>query len=591
MRHKLLAFLAIPTVLAGATLAQTHPNLERGLSVGKAYQIGDVESVNLYNGILSIAIPLGQKYSAGGDLSYSFVLRYSSNVWNHNPVTFVWDCDPPPQIGTELTVTQTTLQQLENGLNAGIGWSLDFGTLQYSGIASDSWTYVSPDGSTHPFHRTMHEGETEVADYRYTRDGSFMRLVASSFSSGTSCPAAHLDATVEFADGRRQKFSRVDSLGNKDTCRPFSLVSELDRFGNSLTFTYDPVLDRLVIHDSQGRDHFIGFRSLTGFDHPGIAYVDLAAFDDPAAGGLQRARYNFNYDTATIRRSCKHYYDQVWDYCDPQLPPTIPMSFLTGVSQPDGSEWSMLNGTNLGYNLDSAVPCAPGTPRDRPGTINHLRNPVGGTYDWTYATWRNPEGGGACYSGSPTTADVVKDSTGVYDRTLTDPFGASGTGLWQYRHDSWHRADGTVDPSAQESWTTVTSPESDESKHYFRTQFCGAAYEGWDYGLPYTKGRDGTAAEPYVSSEQYDGSATNPTNRRRTSYLRYAKDTLNPSWQPSYLQQSNRRVDFEKTVFADDANHFTSVNYTDYDGLGHYRVITRGGDFGSLNPRTTTTAY
>ena len=48
-RSALLVVLLLP--LESTALAQTHPNLERGLAVGKAYQIGDVlESSANYRG-------------------------------------------------------------------------------------------------------------------------------------------------------------------------------------------------------------------------------------------------------------------------------------------------------------------------------------------------------------------------------------------------------------------------------------------------------------------------------------------------------------------------------------------------------------
>jgi hypothetical protein len=396
-----------------------HPNLERGGSIGKSYQIGDIDSVNLFNGALSIAIPLGQTYSAGGDLSYSFVLRYNSNFWDHNLVTFTNDCFLPYG---EITVTQATPHLLDSGLNAGLGWTLDFGTLIYTGFGTtdDRWTYVAPDGSTHPFSTTMHEGETPRAGYRYTRDGTYMRLVASNYSPGSECAQGWLGATVEFADGRRQTFSRPD------TCHPFVLNSEVDRYDNSLTFTYDAPLDRLVIHDSQGRDHYVYFEWRLSYSYRVINRIDLAAFDDPTVADQQRATYEFTYLDRPLGRSCKHYYDPWRDNCDPQLNPTFTAPFLTAVSQPDGSQWTMLNESEPGYNLDPASAC--GTiPKDRPGTLTSLKTPTGGTYAWTYATWSNPEGGSSCYS-SPYEQSNVKDATGVSYRTLADPFASAGGG-------------------------------------------------------------------------------------------------------------------------------------------------------------------
>ena len=589
MRRPTLLLLTLFSLVATWLVAQTHPNLERGMNIGKSYQIGDIDSVSMFNGSNSIAIPLGQTYSAGGDLSYSFVLRYNSNLWDHDIVTFTNDCFLPYG---QITVTQTSPHQLPSGFNGGVGWSLDFGTLLLSGFGSifDDWTYVAPDGSTHRFYETMHEGETAVAGYRYTRDGSYMRLVASNYSPGQECAPGWLSATVEFADGRRQTFSRTGTCFSY-----FTLNSETDRFGNSLTFTYDGPNSRWVLHDSQGRDHYVYLEWRVGFEYRVITRIDLAAFDDPGVSGAQRAVYTLTYATESIARSCKHYYDPWWDNCDPMLNPTVEVPLLTDIAQPDGSLWTMLDQDgNPGYNLDQVSECSsPDFPRDRPGTITNLKAPTGGTYVWTYATWRNPEGAGNCYT-SPYEWSNVQDATGVATRVLDDPL-TDASGEWAYTHDSWHLPSGEVDAAAQESWTVVTTPQGDQSKHYFRTQYCGDAYEGWDYGLPYTSGRYGTVAEPgpFVSTGSTTVQCIDPANLKRTSYLRYDKDTLNPGWSPSLLQQSNRRVDFEKTVFADDANHYTTVDYStlaaNFDGLGHYRVVSSGGDFGVS--RQTTTAY
>jgi len=74
----LLATLVLPDVL----LAQTHPNLARGFEPGKAYLVGDLDVVNLFNGGLSLTVPLGPSFPVGGGFSYSFRLTYSSQVWD-----------------------------------------------------------------------------------------------------------------------------------------------------------------------------------------------------------------------------------------------------------------------------------------------------------------------------------------------------------------------------------------------------------------------------------------------------------------------------------------------------------------------------
>jgi RHS repeat-associated protein len=598
MRGHPLLPLTLALVLSAPLLAQTHPNLERGIGTGKSYQLGEIDSVALFNGGLSLAIPLGQTYSAGGELNYSFVLRYGTPVWDFSLVTVENDCIPQ---GGGPTVTLAEPHTTHNAYEAGLGWSVSFGGLHFLPVGNDDrYTYVSPDGSTHPFYPTMHLGEVPSnpvgKDFRYTRDGSYMRLEAS--VPDGSCPTrpnGFLNVKVEFADGRWQEFSRYDN------CSDFFLESEHDRFGNFLEFSYDQANSRTVIHDSQGREHYIK-RTLISTPAPDsrsyfvIEYIDLAAFGLPptTANGEVRARYTFTYDTTrNIARSCKHLYPFGYEECNLERP-DIDVVFLTAVTQPDGSQWSMLDGGLPAYNLDPVSACVPPPPalpipRDQPGTIKKLKAPTGGTYAWAYQTWRNPEGANNCYA-STLERSNVKDATGVSQRVLDDPFSDTGGGTWTYIH----LPDGEVDPSAQESWTIVTTPLGDQSKHYFRTQYCNVAAEAmWDYGLPYTLLEHLPVSSAYASVEQYDGSASNPANVKRTSYLQYDKDQLDNSWPASMLQQSNRRVKFEKTVFADDANHYTTVDYStlpeNYDGMGHFRVVTTGGDFGVS--RQTTTAY
>ena len=57
--------------------AQGHAVLERGFAAGKAYQVGDIDSINLFNGGLGLQIQLGKPYNVGEAFSYSLALTYS----------------------------------------------------------------------------------------------------------------------------------------------------------------------------------------------------------------------------------------------------------------------------------------------------------------------------------------------------------------------------------------------------------------------------------------------------------------------------------------------------------------------------------
>ncbi len=583
MRPRALASLALAAAtFASSGLAQQHPNIERGIAPGKAFQVGDLDTVSLYNGAMSLSIPIGSAYPVGADFSYALTLNYTSSLWDIFIDEVNW-CQWP------FGPFDLTVADADPDFNAGLGWMLWFGGLKPlgDGTNDDPWVYTAADGGEHRFVNTLHEGETATAGKKYSRTGTYYRLTLSNLApTGCSFSApAYLQAVVELPDGTMQTFTRPTP------CQTFTLASISDRFGNALNITYLTNPDRWVLQDSHGRQHTITFMTVLAV-YRVVQYVDL----ETASG---TARYSFSYDTTrTIARSCKH--ERSPTTC-PNLaqPPEITVPLLTGVLLPDGSSWSMMNGTEPGYNLDRAGRCSePNFPQDQPGTLTNLTAPTGGGFQWAYGIWANPPGSSSCYFSEDEYA-IVKTSTGVTEKKIMDASDAE-VGKWTYTHDSWRLGDDTVDPDSQESWTIVKSPtpESDETKHYFRTRFClGASpQEGWDYGLPFTRGRYGTDASPYKSAETYDGTVATGT-LKRTTYATYDHDTLyldggNPPFNGQWLwHNSNRRANFGKTIYNDDASHWSTVSRSSFDGLAHYRTEVADGDFPPSQARTTTTNF
>src|SRR5436853_2277336 len=80
--------LALLLMLAASAGAQLHPNLGRGFAADKVYDFLDLDSVNRFNGNLTLRIPVGQTYSGSGTLSYQFALVYNSSCWD-----YVWSED------------------------------------------------------------------------------------------------------------------------------------------------------------------------------------------------------------------------------------------------------------------------------------------------------------------------------------------------------------------------------------------------------------------------------------------------------------------------------------------------------------------
>jgi hypothetical protein len=193
-RAILAALIAASLVCAGDVLAQQQfPTLERGLQADKLYQFGGIDNINLFNGNLTIALPIGPSYPVSGGLSYQLTLSYNSNQWDFNArgdnAPF---CQGPTPAVDAIPARNS---------NAGIGWSLGFGSfvaannpVNYSFLD----LYVAPDGGEHRF-----DSPKDDASATYTSDGSNLRL--RTFGSPRTV------TWIDFPDGSVQRYEKNDA--------------------------------------------------------------------------------------------------------------------------------------------------------------------------------------------------------------------------------------------------------------------------------------------------------------------------------------------------------------------------------------------
>ncbi|HKV11447.1 MAG TPA: hypothetical protein VJ725_25105, partial [Thermoanaerobaculia bacterium] len=97
--------------LASAARADVHPNTQSGFPVDQVFQVGEIDNVNLFNGALTLTIPVGQSYPVGGGFSYGLKLIYNSSPWRFETVTL--GSDP---------FTEYTQGIPTECSNAGFGW-------------------------------------------------------------------------------------------------------------------------------------------------------------------------------------------------------------------------------------------------------------------------------------------------------------------------------------------------------------------------------------------------------------------------------------------------------------------------------------
>ena len=148
-----------------------------------AYDVGEFDSVNLYNGGLSLTIPLGPPLVAGADLSWQLALHYSSKFWSWDRRRNGDECQ-----GKGFIVGDA---------HAGLGWTFKLPHIylrqQQDPSTGDSTYYldsvITPDGAPHQLRRRCLEGwdcrdgdpeEVQVGDrfreYWYAADGSDWRV-------------------------------------------------------------------------------------------------------------------------------------------------------------------------------------------------------------------------------------------------------------------------------------------------------------------------------------------------------------------------------------------------------------------------------
>lgn len=542
MRRLLISLFALFSV---SVAAQQPPAAERGFKPDLMYDFKGFDTVNLFNGNLIAAIPLGPVYPVGEGLSYSFTLRYSGNLWKESQT-----CAP-------LDPGNCTVRYLTQGSdNSGFGWAVSFGKLEgpsttdtsdpYSGALL--WRYVSPDGGEHLFFDTLHEPkcsatittncDSAATGVRYTRDGSYLRLK----DLGTAY------RLLEFPDGTRELY---DATYNRILYR-FTASSTVDATGvpttNFVKFDYSTT-GYYTVSDSLGRTHKV---HLTGSL---VDKVELAAFAGSTA--TNTATYDLVHGTRTIKRRCGF-------ASDPTV--TSSIAFLDSLSLPSGESWAFT------YD-EPATACS-----ETSGTMKTAILPTKGKLAWTWTTVSFPSGD------VPSVA--VAERTTYASATATTPL----TRLVYTRP-----VEGTV---VATNYDPALNAALSKTHHYHQAQNLD-----W-FGLPYTTASrtgavpnpDGSAAGRYLSSETFacdPATSTCSATADRATYVKYELDTMQsgcPVGSPC-RQERNRRVVAERTLYVSDGGRVADVAYSRFDGLGHYRQSDTAGTFDSGNVRSQSTEY
>jgi RHS repeat-associated protein len=540
-------FLALPALPAAAEQLASRT---RGHAADSVYQIGDLDSINHFNGNLTIAIPIGQAYPVSPQLSYRLTLAYNSSVWDYEDLL---SC-----LGNKNLPQPYNFPYPTPHSNAGVGWSLHLGRLfeKHDPIFNKnnpSWLYLAPDGSQHNFYEELHPREATTAGVYYSNDGTYLRLDVRN-------PAL---VTVESPDGLVRTFSQAGGR--------YRLTKVADRFGNWMEISYD--ISSWEITDSHGRSH-----TLTLNGDGNVAKVELDAFGDKSAP----ATYELSYVAASLERHRFDYPCTAQSGPHPEHTEFVSASLLSGVEQPDG--------TSFAFTYDTVDNTFSGFS----GAIRSMVVPTGGRFEWDYGDY-------LFQSQAPTLQEssiTLQRGVGAR-RTYLQSSGGTVQGSWTYEQSASFEITIPGSPFQVACWHRMRVSDNlsqQVTESYFATAGGGGR---WWYGLPYAPCDPVTASttfvpwsasngNPYLSTRVYERQANGTLKAIRSTYVIYDSDGRDSGSR----QDRNHRLRYQKTVYHDDLDgpdnpHTDETINSDFDGLGHYRSVTRRSSFGPDKAVTT----
>ena len=549
-RRTKLLFATLCFLMETTGWAQQFPSQQRGLSADTAYQLGVVDQVNLFNGGLSLQVPLGSSYPVGPTLSFSLALTYNSIGWDFDEDVQCFD----PMEG-QLHTYDLPIESPHT--NAGFGWRVLLGKIVDADKIVGGLKYISADGGEHGFYDELHPGypRSPQPGTTFSSDSTYLRMRYYSAGSGvcTEAPGGSTDCRqIEFPGGTIHEFHDFPLVAGEARWLVTRMIDRFDR-ANWVAIDYSAA-NEWRISDSHSRSHKVTFRDGE------ISQVQLAAFDTETP-----TTYTLAHSLATLDR---HLYLNRPPCAEPNM---ITARLLDQLTLPDGSAYKMSYATtSSGGNL--------------PGGISSLRLPTGGAFEWSYTlidfVSQDPEINGP---------DYARSAYGVETKEIFTTFGepASKIGEWSYDYVSVGNPSAPGDDDIVPCFhtTTVTDPLGNATVHYFDS----ADVSPWQYGLPFRRCDDSGAllSGPFLSQEIYNGDPATGT-LLRSVLVEYGSDGLLSGLQ----QEKNHRLTLRKVVYHDeDTERETQVAYSDFDGLGHFRTEVTTGDFAGNESRTVTTEY
>ncbi len=601
------------------------------------FSVGEVDTVDLRSGSVTLVVPLGGVQPVRGPLAYELKAVFNGHTWARKSMGVTETAPEPPR-----NTTRPLSAEYPNPLfNLRGGWALHLGRLlpprNFDGGPANNcqpnvldfekfvdtgprFVYVDPNGTEHEFWRELHGEELppqpggieayEGKQYLYSRDGSFLRLWRETATR----------RWVEEPSGMRRLFVKQSTF--HPTLPDEWLLQQIrDPYGNTVTVTYGP--DTWTIRDGQSwRTVVVKFQDWAGRTSRDPMIVEEVRL--PGFGGGPLRTYRFEYTTLTLNRPARSSFHLTLKNFCPAIDITVRQPRLDRILLPDGSRYSFVYSTGGAANNDLRLDSA---------TL-----PTGATIAYQYQNIQDspPD----CQN-----RNLAGPLPGVSRRTVRDP---DSTLLddRRYLRQTLRTSDvpGTIcrvfnpqDLSSTQApwseqvvsvWSGVEAGLSTVSTHYFNiypySDDCGfEARAGcvWDAGrgrYVLASGRTHIERNLKISRTPGNGDPLNPDlflsgrlhscafgvgggpaiprdepatgtqfgdripvllgacTPRETTYSSYEVARAGQCREASPFCLRDSRLLATRTVYHDDSERWIKTTHSDFDGLGHYRrTVTR----------------
>jgi YD repeat-containing protein len=296
------------SITVGSSDGLTPPALEPGTPSG-SYALSDFDTVNLFNGKLSVAVPLVRVGAQSARTEAGYTMTWvADRSWNVSENQYC----APDQHGDTRCYWGTEVNdggwswQAAPGLSPGTMWARSSGdtlnfcffpvtnsTYYYADNTSTRLTFTRPDGTETEFVDTASHGQPQRHDYAcgpgawagqnrgrtfVATDGSGARFTSMQDIVDVGPGFANSDYPVcgrlQFADGTTYTFGHPETCSDTTFTDNGLATSILDRNGNLFSFLYDSQRRLYQATDPLGRQTSISYASVIPSENTWIKITD-----------------------------------------------------------------------------------------------------------------------------------------------------------------------------------------------------------------------------------------------------------------------------------------------------------------------------